>query len=260
MFEPDERPPIATNPISVILTAYNAAAYLEKTIDQWVTCLESLGQDYELLHVDDGSTDQTGPLAEGLTRRHARLCLLRHPVRRGFGAALGTGLEAARHPLVCYTLCGSQYQASDMAVLLKWIDKVDLVCGYRVQPSAQLISRLGAYGCRLLLRLTFALRVRDPGCIFVLARRAIFRRIPLQSTGLFAHAEVLAKANFLGCLMTDAPATYSTAGGETHATRASFKEMWTEAWRLVSNPNFGPAFLPEDAPWCADWARSLSRF
>jgi len=96
--------------------------------------------------------------------------------------------------------------------------------------------------------------------MFLLARRSIFRRIPLQASGLFAHAEVLAKANFQGCLMTEAPVTYRPPASEPPPTRAAYKATWAEAWRVVSDPDFGPAFLPEEAAWCADWARSLSPF
>jgi len=261
MLEPDERPPIATEPISVVLPAHNAENCLDKTIGEWVACLESRRQDYEILLVDDGSTDRTGELADSLSQRHSRLRLLRHPARRGFGAALGTGLEVARHPLLCYTLCGGSYRASDLADLLKWIDKVDLVVGYRSHAGRPWLRRLGGVAYRLLLRLVFALRLKDPRCTYLLARRSIFRRIRLQSTGPFAHAEVLAKANSLGCLMTDAPVSYRPpSAGEEQMAHGSVRDTWSEAWGVISDPDFGPAFLPEDAPWCADWVRALSPF
>src|SRR5215217_3169192 len=105
MPEPPPLPPIAAEPLSVVLLAHDDAAHLRPVVDGWVAYLAGLGRDYELILVDDGSPDGTGELTADLAGRHPRLRVLRHDGPRGEGAALRTALAAARHPLLVYTLC-----------------------------------------------------------------------------------------------------------------------------------------------------------
>src|SRR5206468_4190244 len=93
----------------------------------------------------------------------------------------------------------------------------------------------------------FAVRLRDVDCWFLLARKSIFRRIPIQSNGRFAHAEILAKANFLGHLMTEAPVTYHPSNQDpAKATEPSNRLSFAELYRVLSHPDFGPAVVPDD--------------
>ena len=85
----------------------------------------------------------------------------------------------------------------------------------------------------------------DIGSEFKIFRRSIFARIPIQSDGPFIHAEILAKANFLGCLMTEAAANYTPpAAGEP---AVSFRAQWGEACCVFSHPDFGPAEVAGEA-------------
>src|SRR5262245_48909112 len=131
MPEPMQLPPIATAPLSIVLPSRNEEAHLEGTISSWTRYMDTLQRDYEILLVDDGSTDQTASLAESLAARFPRLRLLRHATPCGFGAALRTGLAAAQYPLFFYSACSNQYEPADLKALLDVIDQVDLVSGYR---------------------------------------------------------------------------------------------------------------------------------
>src|SRR5437660_12364639 len=104
------RPPIATEPLSVVLPAHNAAADVEEVVRSWIALVDELKHASQILLVDDGSTDDTGARAEGLALQFPQLHVLRHATRRGLGAALRTGIAAAKHPLLFYTLCNKQYQ------------------------------------------------------------------------------------------------------------------------------------------------------
>ncbi len=246
MNEPQERAPIVTAPLSVILPIRNRGAKAADIVDSWLTQLDKRRQEYELLLVDDGSTDDTAARAEALAARHPQIRCLRHATARGFGAALRTGLEAARHPLVAYAPGDPRYPPADLKVLLKWIDKVDLVVGYRTSRTGHLHKTWRERVGRRLAGLFFGVHLQDLGCWFVLARRAIFSRIPIQSDGRFAHVEILAKANFLGCWMTEAPITYRPGPtGEGDAWIEPSRQLWREAWRVFAQPDFGP---PTAAP------------
>jgi glycosyltransferase involved in cell wall biosynthesis len=242
MPEPAVRPPIAEAPVSVVLPAYNAAASVEPTLRGWAAYLDGLAREYEILLVDDGSTDQTRERAEAL--QLPRLRVLHHDVVQGQGAALRTGLVAARLPLICYCECSAAYQPADLSKMLELIDQVDVVTGYRplaVRPHRSRAERIHQW----LVRLIFGLHLKDVDCPFKLFRRAVFDRIPIQSDGPFVHAEILAKANFLTCLIAEVEVTYQPSAA-VQAVPGSLRLLRKEAVRVFRRPDFGPAVLPTD--------------
>jgi hypothetical protein len=262
MPEAPQLPPIATQPLSVILLSRSDEPGLEDALQAWITQLESLKRTYELILVDDSIQDRT----EDLAKLHPGVRVLRDPARRGVGAALRLGSGSAQHPLLLYAPCDTGYQPQDIKLLLDEIDRVHVVVGHRVGRRVPLTLRLLGFGWRLLLRIlfglpveplpawlgwrdhvrnlfariVFALRLHDVQCEYRLFRRSIFRRIPIQSNGAFAHVEVLAKANFLTALMTDVPVSYRPPTAPS--------SWWKEAWHIFAHPDFGPAVLPEEKP------------
>jgi glycosyltransferase involved in cell wall biosynthesis len=242
--EGSERPPIASAPLSVVLVVHNNHADCEGVVAGWVQQLTNLSRDYEILLVDDGSSDDAPPLAELLGEQYPQLSVLRHDSCRGVGAALRTGLAAARYPLICYTTCDREYEPSNLDHLLQWIDQTDLVGGYRVVSPGRHAKTMRERALRWLARILFAVRLCDPECFFLLARRSIFGRIPIQSDGPFAHIEILAKANFLGCLMSEAPVTFRPRETGNPPTAGSFRQSLAELFRLFFHPDFGPRDVP----------------
>jgi glycosyltransferase involved in cell wall biosynthesis len=261
-----DRPPIAKAALSIVLPAHNVESRLDKIIEAWTEYLDSLKRDYEILLVDDGSTDGTAAAAKTIAGKRSRLKLLSHAERQGFGAALRTGLAAAQYPLVCYSSCDPAYQPRQLGRLLDKIDQADLVAGFRAGRALPGPFRVAgilwwwlvrivfgihldpwpgwlggkAYAYHKLIRLIFGVRLRDVDCPFKLFRRSIFTRIPIQSDGEFVHAEILAKANFLGCIMDEASL-------EAPAQWIVDPKRTAQLGRVFAAPDFGPALLPEPA-------------
>ncbi len=268
MPDPAERPPIAASPLSLILVAHNAAAEVEAVVKAWAVQLDALSRPYEILLVDDGSNDDTPVLTDLLADQSKRVKALHHASPQGFGAALRSGLAAAKHPLLAYCTCDRQYQPGELKRFLEMIDKVDLVTGYRQWlPVPRLLKVLGTvwrglvrvlFGIpleplpcwlgdrgqqkRWLARWFFGVRVHDVECAFRLFRRSVFTRIPIQSNGPFAQVEILAKANFTGCWMAEVPVSYNPppAGPPIAPAPKPTDSYITEARRLFSDPDFGP--------------------
>src|SRR5262245_8463002 len=209
--EPPSRPPIAAAPLSVVLIAGDEGPDLDECVRGWTTVLRELGRPFEIILVDDGSTDGSGGRADLLAVEIPQLRVLHQSGRRGLGAALRTGIAAAQHPLLVYSRADKQYLPGDVKRLLEQIDPVDLVIGYRVGQAMPAWRRwLGALhrgaaralfgltleksdgwlgprgrGRRRLARWIFGVPVRDPECLLVLFRRALFERIPIQTDGDF---------------------------------------------------------------------------
>lgn len=268
--------PIASEPLSVVLLTRNQASHLEALLAAWVTFLNGLDREFELIVVDDGSTDGTGELAEKLTAGYRRVVVRRHERAQGEGAALRTALTAANHPLLFYTLGDPHYSPADLGKLLRKrpdprkpdleIDHVHLLSasrGGRPTPwpwrvlglfwrlfnrvlFAHALPRLpGWLGWKrhavgLLVRVLFGVRYHDVACPFRLLRRDIFARIPLQSDGSFVHVEILAKANYLGLMMGEEVPL--EAGRYPPLTTEMSREDWrqtrADAWRVIRHPTF----------------------
>lgn len=270
--EPTKREPIASAPVSVVLVAHDAGGDLEEAVQSWLQFLGELQRPYEILLVNDGSSDGTCAQADAVAGQHSQVRVFHHPQHRGLGAALGTGFAAAGHPLLAYSLANKQYRPADLKKLLEAIDQVDLVVGYRVWRPAPLwrqwLDRLrglvfrvvfgvtpeprdcwlgpAGYARRCLARWIFGVRVPDPECAFALCRRSIFSRIPLQSDSDLALVEILAKANFLGLWMACAPVSWiPPAVPASPRTRDMRTKARREIWRLLAHADFGPAVLSE---------------
>jgi dolichol-phosphate mannosyltransferase len=265
MPEIPELPSIIASPLSIVLPAYNDAAHLEQVVRDWIGYLDGLARPYHIFLIDDGSTDRTGELADELAQKYPRIQVLRHPTRRGYGAALRTALPLARDPLLATSTCDPQYRPSDLKLLLKDIDQVHLVSGGRssvaMPPWLRTLGRVYRGAVRVLLgipleprriwrgwrgqasywlvRLLLGLRTVDAGSPFKLYRRVIFPRIPIQSDGPFAHVEILAKADFLGFLMSEVPVPHQPLAERDRPS------VLPDARRVFAHPDFGPAVLPE---------------
>jgi hypothetical protein len=246
MLEETQRPAIATAPISVVLALQSRTDALQDIVGEWVGYLQGLEREYEVLVVDDSGAVEAPPLPSGVPA----VRMVRHPQRQGLGGILRTGLQATRFPLFFYTLANGRYVAADLDRLLKTrvkgispaIDRADLAVGHRRIPFRQRQHRLARAAYRMLLRLLFGLRVRDPGCHYLLARRTMFRRIPIQSEGEFAHVEILAKANFLGFMMIDDVVQYRADSDVSPSPWR--RDLLAELRQVFSRPDFGPAVLP----------------
>jgi glycosyltransferase involved in cell wall biosynthesis len=267
MSEFPARQPIAQSPLSAILTAFNAGAEAEEAAAAWDVYLASLSRPYEILLVNDGSTDDTGPRADRLAGQNPHLRIFHHAQHAGVGAALRTGLEHASHPLVITAPCDKQFHPPDLYRILESIDQVDLVAGYRVGPPVPAWLKLWDAGVRLVARILlgatraprdswpglsgwrrrwlarwiFGVRVQDPECPFRLYRREIFKRLPIQCRSSAAQIEVLAKANHLEFIMAEVPVSWVPPRNmpvdpvDTGAGK--------ELRQLFSAPDFGPAPL-----------------
>jgi glycosyltransferase involved in cell wall biosynthesis len=275
MSDPWQRPPIATSPVSLLLLAHDAAADLGDVVRAWAKRLDALKRPYEMILVDDGSADDTRARAEALAQERPQLRVLAHPSRLGLGAALRTGVAAAQHPLLCCVPCDRQYDPADFQKLLDLIDQADLVTGLRAGGPAprwqralgamyRALSRVfvgvaltpdpgwrgwAAWRRRWVARWLFGVRLRDPECAFRLFRRSVFDNLPIQSDSDFALVEVLAKANFLGCLMAEVEVAHRPlpSGAALHKDgRPGWRRG--DVSRLFHDPRFGPAPPARPAP------------
>ena len=116
--------------VTVIFPAYNEAGAIANEIRATAAVMSRLGRPYELLVVDDGSTDRTAEAAEAAGAR-----VLQHIGNRGYGSALKTGIVAASHDTIVISDADGTYPADRIPDLLRELDTADMVVGARVGPN-----------------------------------------------------------------------------------------------------------------------------
>lgn len=233
------RDPIADRGISVVLPAHNDADCLEAAVAGATDAMNRLERGHEIIVVDDGSTDNTGDIARQLGNANKRIRLVQHNNHQGHGAALRSAFHAAKYPLVLQLPPGDYPFMSQIERLLGAIDKVDIVCGYREVHRRSPAERVADWFRMRVVRSVFAVHVRDVDCGFRLFRRAMLRRIPIQSNGRFADTEILAKANFMNMLVDEVPVSDRPPGCRTGAgVRERFGQTLRDAGRVFWRPQF----------------------
>jgi glycosyltransferase involved in cell wall biosynthesis len=180
--------------LSVFFPAYNDSGTIASMVIRAVQAASSLTADYEVIVVNDGSSDATAQIADELAAKYPRVRVVHHPRNRGYGGALQTGFRSATKDLIFYTDGDAQYDPAELADLWSALTPdADLVNGYKISRSDPLhrivIGRLYHH----LVSWLFGLRVRDVDCDFRLMRRRIFERIDLEKTSGVICLEMMKK-------------------------------------------------------------------
>ena len=196
--------------LSIFFPMWNEEAYVHRAINAATTaCVDLIGageiSDYELIIVDDASTDSTPQLADQLASSDPHVRVVHHPVNRKLGGAMKTGFAAATGDLVLYTDADLPFDMAEIgkACRIMRLYESDIVSAYRHDRTGEGASReIYTFFYNLLIRRLFGVRMRDINFAFKLCKRNIFDHISLVSEGSFIDAELIIRARKLGFEVT----------------------------------------------------------
>jgi glycosyltransferase involved in cell wall biosynthesis len=180
--------------VSVFFPCYNEQANVERTTLAALDACRPLFSDFEIIIVNDGSTDRTGVIADGLATEHDGVRAVHNRVNLGYGGAVQLGLRESRKDWIFYTDGDGQFDVHEISLLVGLLDRCDIAVGYRLDRKDHLIRKLNAWCWTTLCNRLFHLKVRDIDCAFKLLPRRLLDQIPLHSTGALISAELLARA------------------------------------------------------------------
>lgn len=231
--------------LSYFFPAHDEADNLGPLVEEALATLPDLARTFEIVIVDDGSTDATGRLADELAAAHPEVVrAVHHPTNLGYGAALRSGFRAARYDLVAFTDGDRQFRVGDLGRLtsrLAEADAPDVVVGYRIKRADPPIRTAYARAYRFANRVWFGLTVRDVDCACKLFRRRALDGVRVESGGAFFSAELLIKLRARGRSVVEVgvPHHPRTAGSPTGAKPSviwrAVKDFWTLRLRMWSN-------------------------
>ena len=220
--------------ISVFFPCYNEQGNVTGMVEQTLAVLEKLNADFEVIIVDDGSSDDTGKIADELAGGNDRVKVVHHRTNLGYGAALQSGFKAATKELVFYTDGDGQFDIKEMPGLLDLMEQCDIVSCYRLNRQDNLVRRINAWCWTKLVCLLFGMKIRDIDCAFKLYKREIFDTFKLVSTGALIDAEVLARSVRKGYRVVQQGVHHypRTAGAQTGANLRVILRAFKELFRL----------------------------
>jgi glycosyltransferase involved in cell wall biosynthesis len=192
--------------LSIFFPMYNEEENILPVLDTARSTCEELVADgqvstYEIIVVNDASTDGTGKLADEEAARDPHIRVVHHPVNRKLGGAMKSGFTAATGELILYSDGDLPFDMQELkkAVRVQRLYDADIISVYRHDRTTEgLVRAVYTHAYNGLLWALFGLRIRDVNFSFKLCRREIFEHITLASEGSFIDAELLIRAERLG--------------------------------------------------------------
>ena len=241
--------------LSIFFPCLNDAGTIASMVSAADEVARAQTYDYEIIVVDDGSTDSSRELLLGLSKHYGRLRLIFHDRNRGYGAALRSAFAAASKEYVFYTDGDAQYDVFELRKLLPIVQTgIDVVNGWKIKRSDPWYRVLIGNAYCELMRVLFRFRVRDVDCDFRLIRTSAVRAIDLQrDTGVIC-LELVKKLELAGCRFVEFPVHhyYRTHGRSQFfdmprlfRTGVDILRLW---WELMIARKSDPSVAYRDEP------------
>jgi glycosyltransferase involved in cell wall biosynthesis len=172
-------PPERTPRVSVVLPCLDEAGNLVRLLDELREALARVGQPFEIVCVDDGSTDGTLEVLAAQARTDPALVVLRHARNCGQSAAFATGFRRARGELLITMDSDGQNDPADIPRLLAALEGADAVCGVRRRRQDDWVRRVSSRIGNGVRDLLTGIKVADAGCAFRVLRRGALDELPV---------------------------------------------------------------------------------
>ena len=192
--------------ITAFFPCYNDAGTIPTMIIRALQALREVTDDYEVLVINDGSTDDSAQVLDELARHYERVRVIHRSQPSGYGGVLRGGFAAATKDWIFYTDGDAQYDARELARLVAAVgDGVDMVNGYKIKRRDPFHRVVIGLAYQYFVKIMFGLVIRDVDCDFRLMRRSIFDRVTLASTTGTITFEMVKKIQDAGYRIVEVP-------------------------------------------------------
>lgn len=176
--------------------AFNEAAVIAKQVKNTIEFFDKHGLDFEILVVDDGSTDETGDIVSSISKQDPRVRLLQHRQNRGMGASIRDGYRASTGTFVTQLPGDMQVTADVFERFLPFLPDHDMVLStYRRRDDGRL-RRVVSLGFRSATRLILGYWCAITGTMFI--RRSLLQGLPMKSETFMLNCEIPLRLMRLG--------------------------------------------------------------
>lgn len=195
--------------LSVFVPAYNEAANIKATVDDALTYVPQIASKYEIIVVDDGSSDGTSNIVTDLSRKNKYVRLVTHKHNKGYGAAVKTGIRASKYEWTFFTDADRQFHFDELPRFVSLRNKADIVVGRRLKRRDPILRIIIA---QILLKywnmLLFHLSMKDVDCAYKLIPTKYLKKLNLVTESAITVTEIMVKLKKMGLSIYETPVTH----------------------------------------------------
>jgi glycosyltransferase involved in cell wall biosynthesis len=236
--------------VTIVLPCFNEAANVTQAIKEASWAGARYAAEHQVVVVDDGSTDGTAKIAAEVAQLLPDVRVVEHEGNRGYGAALVSGVRAARMPWVLLTDGDLQFDLTQLERFVPLTSDADFLLGWRIDRQDPLHRRVNAAAWNWLVRQTFDLPVRDVDCAFKLVRRDVLEHMQLTSSGAMISTELVARAQANGARVRELGVEHrpriagKSSGANPRVVLRAFRELRQLRHELRDRPAGSPTQFP----------------
>lgn len=225
--------------LSVFFPFWNEEKNIEQVVERVIPIVSRTAGRWEIIMVDDGSSDNTLKLAEKLARSDSRLKAVTHQPNRGYGAALKEGFANSKYDVVVFTDGDGQFDFSEVTKFVEKIDDADIVIGYRKKRRDHPFRRFLMNILKIWDFVFFGFYFKDIDCGFkMFKKKSLSKIMPFKSEGAMITTEILAKAKMAGLKIAEVEVIHyprefgNQSGGNLRVIVRAIKESFALWWNL----------------------------
>ncbi|MBD3279315.1 MAG: glycosyltransferase [Candidatus Pacebacteria bacterium] len=227
--------------LSAFFPCYNEESNVPLFVAEALEVLPKLAKKFEIIIVNDGSTDETKNIATQLAKKDTRIKVVNHQHNRGYGAALRSGFQAAQYDWIFFTDGDLQFKLTQLTEFVSYAQDYQAIIGYRKNRAEGSLRAFNARLFKLYVDILYRIHVRDIDCAFKLLKADLIKSLPLISTGAFTSAEFLYRLKKQGVKFKQLPVDhlprqYGSPTGNN--LKVIIKAGW-EAFRIYLKVKFG---------------------
>ena len=218
--------------LSVVIPAYNEEECIESTIHEVVNVLRSSHVEFEVIVVDDGSTDGTASILKELRHNLPELRALRITPHSGQTAAFGAGVKYARGKFTVFMDADGQNDPSDILSIVEQLQKADVCCGWRKNRRDKLGRRLASGVANAVRNIFLRESVKDTGCSLKAFRTELAKELPWELSGM--HRFLPALFAMRGARIVEIPVNHRprTTGKSKYTNLGRLKTTWLDLFAI----------------------------
>ena len=185
--------------ISVVVPVYNEEGNLPVLIPALVEVLKNLGRSYEIIFVDDGSSDESRRILKEMASEHASLRILRFKENRGLSTALVAGMREARGEIIVTLDSDLQNDPADIPRLLEYLDRYDMATGWRQKREDTWLKKISSKIGNLVRNWVSGENIQDSACTLRAFKKECIQEIPVFN-GMHRFLSTLVKMRGFGII------------------------------------------------------------
>jgi len=152
--------------LSVFYPCFNEQENLPLVVSQALEILPLVAKKFEIIVVNDGSTDQTKQVAQKLAVNHKVIRVVSHQQNRGYGASVRTGFKSSKYDWIFYTDGDGQFNLEELKVFVKYVQDYQIIVGYRQKRAEGFKRILFARLYKFYIDCLFRVHIKDIDCAF----------------------------------------------------------------------------------------------